>query len=231
MFDHLTADPHYDHPNIIKHCARPFEDVDAMNDYMVERWNAHVGKKEHVGVIGDFAFKRHGRWLNALNGRITLVAGNHDKMPVKILENFTQAIGKDRYPGILEYRVDNQPVVLCHYPLYTWRWASHGAWMLHGHSHGRVQHPEHILALDVGVDLWGFTPVPWDVIVARMQSKIAAREEHQRTVRRPRVDYWQDVVRDQYIENIDVWAQQRHARSKIPWDPRDDRKQRKKKAN
>jgi hypothetical protein len=60
-----------------------------------------------------------------------------------------------------------------------------------------------------------------------MQSKIAAREEHQRKVRRPKVDYWQDVVRDQYVENIDVWAQQRHARSKIPWDPRDSRKQRK----
>ncbi len=192
-----------------------------MNEYIVDTWNSHVSKKEHTAVIGDLAFKRHAYWLNALNGRITLVVGNHDKMPLKPLQNFTQAIGKDRYPGILEYRVDDQPVVLCHYPLYSWRWSSYGAWMLHGHSHGRVRHPDYILALDVGVDLWGFAPIPWSVIKQRMVSKMDARDAHRRAQARPHVDYWCDIVRDQYKVNAAAWASTPGCKDNVPLDPRD----------
>lgn len=219
MFDFITADPHFDHPNIIRHCERPFDDVEEMNAYMQERWNGIVGKRDKIAVIGDFAFQRHARWLNELNGRITLIVGNHDKMPLKVSDNFTQMIGKDRYPGVLEYRVDNQFVVLCHYPMYTWRWANYGAWMLHGHSHGRVQHPDHILTLDMGIDLWGFTPVPWEVVVERMAPKVQAQNAHKATMERPKVSYWQDVVRDQYRENRAAWA--RVTKGTAPLDPRD----------
>jgi calcineurin-like phosphoesterase family protein len=204
----------------MRHCARPFEDVNDMNEFLVETWNSHVGRKEHTAVIGDLAFKRHAYWVNALNGRITLIVGNHDKMPLKSLANFTQAVGKDRYPGILEYRVDNQAVVLCHYPLYSWRWSSYGAWMLHGHSHGRVQHPEHILSLDVGVDTWGLAPIPWAVVSDRMSRKAAAHSAHKAALDRRPVDYWADVVQDQYRDNMQSWVNAQVPQA-IPYDPRD----------
>jgi len=48
-------------------------------------------------------------------------------------------------------------LVLCHYPFRSWNRQHRGALNLHGHSHGRLKPlPRQI---DVGVDVWDYTPV------------------------------------------------------------------------
>jgi len=66
-------------------------------------------------------------------------------------------------------KINGIDITLCHYGLRTWASSIHGAWHLYGHSHGRL--PEHpgMLAFDVGVDVWDYTPVPWEVIVEKMR--------------------------------------------------------------
>ena len=56
----VTADPHLDHPGILKHCAttRPYQTLDGMNEDIVSKWNDDVGKHDQVIIIGDFAWKR-----------------------------------------------------------------------------------------------------------------------------------------------------------------------------
>ncbi len=75
------ADTHFGHANIIKHCNRPFESADEMDNTLIENWNNVVGKDDIVIVVGDFAFKgaTHTEYLAKLNGKIYLVRGNHDK--------------------------------------------------------------------------------------------------------------------------------------------------------
>ena len=46
----FTADLHFDHPEIIKHCNRPFKAVLEMNIALIENWNNRVRKNDTVGM-------------------------------------------------------------------------------------------------------------------------------------------------------------------------------------
>ena len=48
-----TSDHHFGHANIIRYCARPFTDADAMNRAMVDRWNDVVDDGDEVWMLGD----------------------------------------------------------------------------------------------------------------------------------------------------------------------------------
>jgi len=75
---YFTSDTHFDHENIIKYCNRPFKDVNHMNESMIENWNNTVNDTDTVMHLGDFSFKSD-KFINRLNGNITLIKGNHDK--------------------------------------------------------------------------------------------------------------------------------------------------------
>jgi len=53
----FTADEHYGHANIIRHCKRPFADFDEMDAALIARHNAVVGAKDTVIHIGDFTLR------------------------------------------------------------------------------------------------------------------------------------------------------------------------------
>ena len=78
----FTADLHLGHRNIIEYCNRPFHDVDAMNDALVENWNEAVAPEDTVWIVGDFALGKIADTLpiaSTLHGHKILVAGNHDR--------------------------------------------------------------------------------------------------------------------------------------------------------
>ena len=83
---YFTSDTHFDHSNIIKYCSRPFKDVNHMNQLLITRWNETVPENGHVYHLGDFAFHNSVEQLEALrsrlNGKITLILGNHDNFKV-----------------------------------------------------------------------------------------------------------------------------------------------------
>jgi calcineurin-like phosphoesterase family protein len=78
----FTADLHFGHANIIKHCNRPFATAEEMDAVLTQKWNATVGQKDEVYILGDFtmrpAMESH-RYLAPLNGRKYLIRGNHDR--------------------------------------------------------------------------------------------------------------------------------------------------------
>jgi calcineurin-like phosphoesterase family protein len=103
----FVADPHWDHPNIIIHCNRPYlkagdlndqhrwvsEEIkqartDEMNADMLNTWNSFVGKKDTTIIVGDYAWKNHRKWINETNGKKIFLIGSHDKMPMDCLDLF-----------------------------------------------------------------------------------------------------------------------------------------------
>ena len=205
METYIIADTHFDHPDILFHANRPWlkdgdrvngrwvdKDIAAkrteeMNNDMVERWNRVVTKRDRVIIIGDFAFKRHGRWVNVLNGKKIMISGNHDDMADLFKKQFTEyhEFGVDKI-------VNRQLITFCHYPMYTWDRKSEGAWCLFGHVHGRMPQglpgPKNIsggLMLDMGADVWDYTPVHFDRVEKVMQEKRQALEEKGKTFKDP----------------------------------------------
>lgn len=60
-------------------------------------------------------------------------------------------------------------ITLSHYAMRTWASSIHGAYHLYGHSHGRLCEPKGMLSFDVGVDVWDYAPIPWEVVVEKMK--------------------------------------------------------------
>jgi calcineurin-like phosphoesterase family protein len=154
MTTHFTADTHFGHESIIAMSARPFSNVEEMNEAMIANWNAVVATGDNVWHVGDFAhrcdLKRKRSIFSRLNGSKHLVPGNHD-------DNDTLSLGWASIGQIRQIVVDGQRLVLCHYGMRTWPGSRRGALHLYGHSHGTL--PGNSQSLDVGVDCWSFRPV------------------------------------------------------------------------
>jgi len=172
----FTADTHFDHTAIMRYCERPWDDIGRMNEVLIENWNTVVSPQDDVYHLGDFAFSKASRieeLIGCLNGRIHFIRGNHDG-PIGLNWKRGFIWVKDYY----ELKVDDeemnerQRIVLCHYPIESWNGRYHGAWMLHGHSHGTVPSSDKQARLDVGVDCNRFFPVSYDEVKFRMTRKV-----------------------------------------------------------
>jgi calcineurin-like phosphoesterase family protein len=168
----IWSDPHFGHKNIIDYSNRPFSTVEAMDETLAKNWNDRVQPRDRAFMLGDIVFGnprlREG-FLSTLNGRITLVRGNHD---VRLLEEFKKGM-LNPFEEIVDYkelRVGSDLFVLCHYPMEQWNKAHHGSFMLHGHCHGGMQ-AKNVgrRRMDVGVDPNGYVPLHIDEIRGRLK--------------------------------------------------------------
>jgi len=152
----FTADTHFNHANVIKYCARPFASIDEMNREMIARWNAVVGPEDTVYHLGDFAMGQPSEWpsfLRQLNGaRKILIRGNHDRSARQMLEGgFNEVHEKLVWEGWL----------LQHHPIAT------NKKLLCGHIHEKWRRIGDVI--NVGVDVWGFTPRRIDELLTAAQ--------------------------------------------------------------
>jgi calcineurin-like phosphoesterase family protein len=86
----LIADPHLCHQGMVTFKRgdgsplRPFSSIEEHDETIIERWNKVVKPHDRVQVMGDVIMKR--RFLpilKRLNGRLRLIAGNHDIFKLK----------------------------------------------------------------------------------------------------------------------------------------------------
>lgn len=160
----FTADPHFGHENIIKHCKRPFNDVLEMDEVMVERWNAVVSARDTIYILGDLAYRCPVPYayslLQRLNGVKHLIVGNHDQLALNIAKYHKGIFAS--VEQLKEIKVGDQKIVLCHYAMRSWRHDIRGSWQLYGHTHNLL--PSFGKSIDVGVDAWDFFPVSFEKI-------------------------------------------------------------------
>ena len=158
----FTADTHFSHKNIIKYCDRPFTSVEDMDKTIIDNWNKKVGPRDLVYHLGDFGMGRTQdlkNIKNKLNGRIEFVFGNHDRSSFDIFKPI-------RY--MLDIRVGNQPITLCHYAMRVWNKSHYNAWHLYGHSHGLEGFGK---SFDIGMDVRNFTPISFDEVKKEMDTR------------------------------------------------------------
>lgn len=174
----FTADLHLGHANIIRYCNRPFATADEMNEELVRRWNERVAPDDEVWVLGDFALGPIADSLACglrLNGRKSLVVGNHDRMfgtrresdYRRWVDRYTHEAGFADVLGNVSSHVGGVSVQVSHFPhegdshdadrFEEARPADDGRWLLHGHVHEKWK--VNGRQINVGVDVWDFAPV------------------------------------------------------------------------
>lgn len=154
----FTADTHFNHNDILKYANRPFDNIEHMNEYIIEQWNEKVKRGDRVFILGDFAFSKHGKFINALNGKKHLIIGNHDDMSQDVQRNFTSVQQYKEFWFQKKYYF-----ILSHYCFRTWSESVNGSINLFGHSHGRLK--TFNLSFDVGMDCNQYTPFHSDDII------------------------------------------------------------------
>lgn len=154
----FISDHHFGHKHIIDFESRPFKDADEMNEIMIEKWNAVVGKQDKVFHLGDFSFLNKEKTkaiVSRLNGYKILILGNHDR-------------GRSRAwwldAGFDE--VSEHPIIykdfffLSHEPMYM---NYHMPYVnVHGHIHS--QKYEGVNYFNVSVEHWDYTPLTFEQI-------------------------------------------------------------------
>lgn len=157
---------HFSHQNIIKYCDRPFSSVREHDEAIIKNWNFVVAPDDTVYHLGDFMFSQSvetvENMVKRLNGHIHLIYGNHDKKAVRRARGFAS---KSDYKRIT---VDDNKIVLFHYPIARWDCRFHGSIHLFGHTHGTYEPPKGDLAIDVGVDNNNYTPISYSDVIDKI---------------------------------------------------------------
>jgi len=161
----FTADTHFFHANIIKHCPdRPYSEMNVEkthDEWLIDMWNSTVEKKDIVYIVGDFAFGNKimvTKLLSKLRGQKHLILGNHDASSSKLanyFESMTQIKDLSFKTSVYPFLKKDFNLALCHYPLVSWNRKNYGACMVHGHCHGNIDEynvKAGDLRVDVGID-------------------------------------------------------------------------------
>ena len=137
---------------------------------MIENWNKVVKPTDTIYHLGDVSFygrEETGKIVKRLNGYKILIRGNHDKGLDRMKEH-----GFDEAYENTQMKLSNGLLVnLCHYPYYEHSIKSafakpkqlsknlrnDGRWLICGHVHEKWKNVDKML--NVGVDVWNFTPV------------------------------------------------------------------------
>ena len=169
-----TADTHFGHANIIKHCNRPFETVEEMDEALIEKWNSLVGSNDIVYHLGDVGMGSDTHTLECvgrLNGRKRLIYGNHDSVHPR---HRKAAPRQRQWMKFFEsinafdmHKIAGREVMLSHFPyagdhtdedrMSPWRLRNEHRFLLHGHVHDAWILEEG--QYNVGVDVHDFLPV------------------------------------------------------------------------
>lgn len=177
------SDTHFGHENIIHFCNRPFTNSHEMNNYMITQWNSIVGEKDIVNHGGDFAMKCHPKLIEeivyALNGKIYMVVGSHDKDVLKLykegkFKDKLKIIGFDptlnpHPPTMNVIKVGSEQITLCHYRMAVWPRSHYNSYHCFGHQHRSTV--EIGKSLNICVEKLNYTPLHVNKVIEIMRNK------------------------------------------------------------
>lgn len=123
----FIADLHLGHENMARH--RGFTSVEEHDEYVIQRWNSVVHKRDVTYILGDITMEKSSPYyiLDRLNGTKHVVLGNHDRRQDvnKLLEHVDSVAGMMQYKGIF----------LTHCPIHPMEMEYRVKHNIHGHIH------------------------------------------------------------------------------------------------
>lgn len=140
---YYISDLHFYHESLLtKMDKRGFSSCEEMHDYIVEKWNKKVRAGDEVILLGDVSMGRGkptSDMLARLNGRLSLITGNHDNY---LNDRRFDASRFEWIRPYAELHDNRRKVILSHYPIFCYngqyRRNKEGApvaYMLYGHVH------------------------------------------------------------------------------------------------
>mgnify|MGYP003407738605 FL=1 len=162
---------------------------------LINNWNSKVSNEDTAFLLGDTVVgagqdseKVFKEILSRLNYKeLYIMPGNHfagfkqifereictseidDYYRLPFIVNYSKIVSI--IPNYYEIFVDGQFIVLSHYPIYSWRDIGHGSYMLHGHTHAKINGKLKGRILDLGPESIGNFPLSFQEIKKIMDVK------------------------------------------------------------
>ncbi len=185
----FTSDTHFNHESMVTKGWRPgFQNVAQMNNEIREGWNDTVKPSDqvwHLGDVGMGSMWEDAGLVRELHGQKHLIAGNHDscwpghREAYKRQRDWMDLYGFLSVQAFARRKLGGQNVLLSHFPYsgdhtegdrYSgYRLQDTGLWLIHGHVHDAWVTQDRMI--NVGVDVWDFTPVHIDTLAAIIREK------------------------------------------------------------
>jgi calcineurin-like phosphoesterase family protein len=164
---YYTSDLHLGGWDVIHRCHRPFANPEAMDEALIQNWNARVQAEDTVYIVGDLMNNNSDpeAYLTRLAGKKYLIIGNNDSI-------WMWKTNLKKYFGFAVCSADiddnGRCVSLCHCPPPAFG----GQFLVYGHIHNypglqiRLQMQLLGNAFNAGVDVNGYHPVTLDELIA-----------------------------------------------------------------
>lgn len=186
----FMSDLHYGHKNILEIDKRPYESIEAMNEYIVRELKTKLRPSDILFDLGDLFWKSINikECRNVLDSiptkNIYKVVGNHDpykhyiEAPTNSLYDHFLKIG-DIFDIRIEYENTEYEIALSHYPILDWNHMYQGGLHIYGHTHGHtdrwVQGGSRLM-VDIGfsADLakeYGSFIIPFETVLEHFKNK------------------------------------------------------------
>lgn len=158
----FIGDLHFDHKSILTFAGqyRGGSNLKEHNEWIVDRWNSTVEKRDRAYILGDVSFSKIGlEYLKKMRGQKFLVRGNHDQLSTQTyLEYFQQVYGLRKFEGYW----------LSHAPIHPDE--LRGRRNIHGHVHFNTIKDPYTLTPDhryvnVSVENLGGVPISLEQII------------------------------------------------------------------
>lgn len=179
---YLSSDYHFCHDREFIWKARGFSSVQEMNEAIVERHNALIKPEDSAYLLGDIvlggAESRGIDFVKMLNGKITIIAGNHDTPARR--QKYAE-LGFPVYDA-LAFSYRKYHFYLSHYPTLTANLEKESLKQctlnLFGHTHQKDKfYNDMPFMYHVGVDSHDCRPVCLDTIIEDMKAKVEECKE------------------------------------------------------
>jgi calcineurin-like phosphoesterase family protein len=164
----VVSDHHFYHENILRFTGydgkplRVFSDGSEMNEYMITKHNSVVKFDDKVYFLGDVVMGANAekmKIVSRLNGKKTLILGNHDSPEMSLYRAFGRIYAYRK----LDY------LLLTHVPVLRLpKWAKAN---VHGHVHNNISPGEYgPLYYNVSIEvLEDYTPIHLDELNRRIE--------------------------------------------------------------
>lgn len=168
----FIADTHFGDDAIIRYENRPFGSADEMEKKITDNWNSIVLADDEVFLLGDIAAydkERTRDIINRLNGRKSLIIGNHDVQD----EQYYYDCGfsfVSRYPILYQnyWLLSHEPLYVCTNMPYA---------NIFGHVHAS---PLYVTVSPqsycVSVERINYTPISFDSIKQAVREQVMVKK-------------------------------------------------------